>query len=134
LLVDDTNFAEITKTFWLMGEGFADEVVVARDGAEAIDYLFRPGRGAPEMPCVVFLDLNMPRLGGFGVLEKMRKEEGTRFVPVVILTSSDHPHDVLRAYESGTSSYGDKLHDGAPWHEVVRYWAEVNLTPYLLVR
>jgi two-component system, response regulator len=85
------------------------------------------------MPCLVLMDLNMPRLDGFGVLKKMRGAERTRFIPVVMLTSSDHLEDVRMAYDLGANSYLDKLSDGILWHEGVRtvacYWAEMNVTP-----
>jgi two-component system, response regulator len=113
LVDDDARFAKLTKAFLLIGEGDTNEVLVARDGAEAIEYLFQSGRDASEMPCLVLLDLNMPRLGGFGVLKKMREAERTRFIPVVMLTSSDHPEDVRMAYELGANSYLDKLSDGS---------------------
>jgi two-component system response regulator len=107
------------------------------DGVEAIDYLLSPERSAADMPHLVLLDLNMPRLDGFEVLEKMRREERTRFIPVVMLTSSDHPEDVRRAYELGANSYLDKLSDKSRWDETVptvaRYWAGMNVTPYSLV-
>jgi two-component system, response regulator len=137
LVDDDARFAELTKTFLLKGEEGTNEVVVAHDGVEAIEYLLQSGRGASQMPCLVLLDLNMPRIDGFGVLEKMRQEERTRFIPVVMLTSSEHPEDVRMAYELGANGYLDKLSDGVPWHEgvrtVVRYWARMNVTPHSLV-
>ena len=118
-------------------DGLADSVVLARDGVEAIDYLLSPERSAADMPHLVLLDLNMPRLDGFEVLEKMRREERTRFIPVVMLISSDHPEDVRRAYELGANSYLDKLSDNSRWDEMVptvaRYWAGMNVTPYSLV-
>jgi CheY-like chemotaxis protein len=136
LLVEDHPVsAELAVTF-LRGEGFTDEVVVARNGVEAIDYLFDPERSAEEMPRLVLLDLNMPRLDGFGVLKKMRQEERTKFVPVVMLTSSDYPGDVRRAYELGANGYLDKLPDGVRWDEkvraAVRYWVRMNVIPYSL--
>lgn len=138
LLVEDSpEYAELAASL-LWREGFTDdEVVVARDGVEAIDYLYSPERSAEEMPRLVLLDLNMPRLDGFGVLRKMRQEERTRFVPVVMLTSSDHPEDVCRAYELGANGYLDKFSDEVRWDEMVRaavrYWVRMNLTPYSLV-
>ena len=138
LLVEDSpEYAELAASL-LWREGFTDdEVVVARDGVEAIDYLYSPERSAEDMPRLVLLDLNMPRLDGFGVLRKMRQEERTRFVPVVMLTSSDHPEDVHRAYELGANGYLDKFSDEVRWDEMVRaavrYWVRMNLTPYSLV-
>jgi two-component system, response regulator len=132
--VDDTaNFAELTKAILLQGEGVTDEVVLVRDGVEAIEYLFHPERAAQDMPGLVLLDLSMPRMDGFGVLSKMRAAERTRFVPVVILTSSVHPEDVRSAYGLGANGYLDKLSDGAGWNETVltvaRYWLGMNITP-----
>jgi two-component system, response regulator len=137
LVDDDARFAELTKTYLLKGEEGTNALVVARDGVEAIEYLFHPGRDASEMPGLVLLDLNMPRLNGLEVLKKMREAEETRFIPVVMLTSSDHPEDVRTAYEWGANSYLDKLSDGIPWYEgvqtVARYWLGMNVTPNSLV-
>jgi two-component system, response regulator len=136
LVEDDPRSAELVMTF-LRLEGFTDEVVVARDGVEATEYLYSPERSAEDMPRLVLLDLNMPRLDGFEVLKKMRADERTRFVPAVMLTSSDHPEDVPTAYELGANGYLDKLSDKVRSDEMVRtvarYWAGMNLTPYSLV-
>lgn len=136
MVEDDPRSAELSVTF-LQVEGFADEVVLARDGVEAINYLLSPERSAAEMPRLVLLDLDMPRLNGFEVLKRMRADERTRFVPVVMLTSSDRPEDVLRAYELGANSYLDKLSGGVRWDEMVRtvarYWVKMNVSPYSLV-
>jgi two-component system response regulator len=129
LVDDDARFAELTKTFLLKGEG-TNEVVIARDGVEAIEYLFHPERGPSEMPDLVLLDLNMPQMDSFGVLRKMRAAERTMFVPVVMLTSSS-------AYCLGANGYLDKLSDRVPWNEMVqtvaRYWLGMNVTPNSLV-
>src|SRR5215213_6945696 len=134
LVDDDANFAELTKAFLLHGEGAANEVVIARDGVEAVEHLFNPGGVAPEeMPGLVLLDLNMPRMDGFWVLRKMRAAERTRFIPVVILTSSVDLEDVRMAYTLGANGYLDKLSEGMPWDELVRsvarYWLGINITP-----
>jgi two-component system, response regulator len=136
LVDDDANFAELTKAFLLQDEGIANEVVLARDGVEAVEHLLNPGRAAPEMPGLVLLDLNMPRMDGFWVLRKMRAAELTRFIPVVIMTSSVDPEDVSIAYTLGANGYLDKLSDGMPWDELVRtvarYWLGMNITPHSL--
>ena len=138
LLVEDSPVSVELATGVLRAEGFNDEVVVARDGVEAIEYLFSPERSAEDMPRLVLLDLNMPRLDGFGVLKKMRQEERTKFVPVVMLTSSNYLDEVRRAYELGANGYLDKLSDGVRWDEMVRaavrYWVNMNVTPYSLAR
>jgi two-component system response regulator len=133
LVDDDANFAELTKACLLHGDGVANEVVIARDGVEAVEHMFHPERAAPEMPGLVLLDLNMPRKDGFWVLRKMRAAERTRFIPVVITTSSVDPEDVRMAYALGANGYLDKLSDGMPWLELVRsvarYWLGMNITP-----
>ena len=133
LVDDDANFAELTKACLLHGDGVANEVVIARDGVEAVEHMFHPGGAAPEMPGLVLLDLHMPRMDGFWVLRKMRAAERTRFIPVVITTSSVDPEDVRRAYALGANGYLDKLSDGMPWLELVRsvarYWLGMNITP-----
>jgi two-component system, response regulator len=134
LVDDDANFAELTKACLLHTEGVANEVVIARDGVEAVEDLFHPGRAAPEeMPALVLLDLNMPRMDGFWVLRKMRAAESTRFIPVVIMTSSIDPEDLRMAYTLGANGYLDKLSEGMPWDELVRtvarYWLGINITP-----
>jgi CheY-like chemotaxis protein len=135
---DDANFAELTKAILLQGEGVTDEVLLARDGIEAIEYLFHPRRAATDMPGLVLLDLSMPRMDGFRVLSKMRAAERTMFVPVVILTSSVHPEDVRSAYGLGANGYLDKLSDEVSWDEMVqttaRYWLGMNITPNSFAR
>ena len=137
MLVEDNPVSAELALGFLRMEGFTDEVVVARDGVEAIDYLFHPEQGAEEMPRLVLLDLNLPRLDGFGVLKKIRQAERTKFIPVILLTASNHPDDVRRAYELGANGYLDKLSNGMRWDEMVRaaarYWVRMNLTPYSLV-
>ena len=117
----------------LQNEGVANEVVLARDGVEAVEHLFHPGRAAPQMPDLVLLDLNMPRMDGFWVLRKMRAAERTRFIPVVIMTSSVDPEDVSMAYTLGANGYLDKLSNGMPGDELVRtvarYWVGMSITP-----
>jgi CheY-like chemotaxis protein len=136
LVEDNPVSAELALDFLRM-EGFTDEVVVARDGVEAIDHLFHPEQSAEEMPRLVLLDLSLPRLDGFGVLKKIRQAERTKLIPVVMLTASNHPDDVRRAYELGANGYLDKLSNGMRWDEMVRaaarYWVKMNLTPYSLV-
>jgi two-component system response regulator len=133
LVDDDAKFAELTRTILLEGEEVTDEVVLARDGVEAIEYLFHPKRAATQMPSLVLLDLSMPRMDGFRVLSKLRAAEQTMFIPVVILSSSVHPEDVRSAYGLGANGYLNKLSDEVPWHEMIRatarYWLGMNITP-----
>ena len=132
LVEDDPSIAELAKLQLERAE-FTNEVLVARDGVEAIDYLLGRAREARQMPCLVLLDLHMPRLGGFDVLRRMRSEERTRFVPVM-LSSSGHPEDVRRAYEEGANAYLEKMPGRVPWSEQVltlaRFWLGSNLSPH----
>jgi two-component system response regulator len=111
------------------------EMVVARDGLEALDYLFGEGRFAgrsPELaPKVVLLDLNLPKLNGLDVLQRMRADERTRRVPVVILTSSQEEQDRLQSYNLGANSFVRKpVNFGeflAAAHQLGVYWLDVNV-------
>ena len=137
LVEDNTLTAQLTMACLRKAEGAANEVVLAHDGVEAIDYLFHPELEASEMPGLVLLDLNMPRMDGFEVLRRMRADERTRFVPVVMLASSICAEDVHKAYCLGANGFLDKMSHGAPWHEMVqtaaRYWLRMNVAPNLLV-
>ena len=114
-----------------------NEVVVARDGVEALDYLFgtgpHAGRDLCIMPEVVLLDLKMPRLGGLEVLRRIRADERTRFLPVVVLTSSDEEKDMIDSYHYGVNSYIRKPVDFEQFTEAVRqlslYWMVLNQCP-----
>jgi two-component system response regulator len=137
LVEDNTLSAQLTMACLRKAEGAAIEVVLAHDGVEAIDYLFDPELEASEMPGLVLLDIGMPQMDGFEVLRRMRADERTRFVPVVMLSSSIRAEDVHRAYSLGANGYLDKMSHGAPWHEMVqtaaRYWLRMNVTPNSLV-
>jgi two-component system, response regulator len=133
LVEDDPSIAELAKLQLEQAE-FTNEVVLARDGVEAIDYLFEGGREAHQMPCLVLLDLHMPRMDGLEVLRRMRSSALIRFVPVVMLSSSDHPDDVRGAYEEGANAYLEKVSERVPWPEQVltlaRFWLGLNLSPH----
>jgi two-component system response regulator len=111
------------------------EMVVARDGLAALDYLFAEGPHAgrdPERdPKVVLLDLNLPKLNGLDVLQRMRADERTRRVPVVILTSSQEEQDRLQSYNLGANSFVRKpVNFGeflAAAHQLGVYWLDVNV-------
>ncbi|MGE5571839.1 MAG: response regulator [Bacteroidota bacterium] len=111
-----------------------NEVVVARDGQEALDYLASAGDPTcPDprpMPRVVLLDLKLPKVGGLEVLRRMRADEKTRLVPVVILTSSNEERDVIEGYSLGANSYVRKPVDFTHFMEAIRqlgvYWLLLN--------
>jgi len=105
----------------------------ARDGVEALAYLLPAETGKPPdhpLPIAVLLDLKLPRVGGLQVLERVRAEARTRLLPVVVLTSSSHPADVVSSYQHGCNSYVRKPVDFARFLEVVRqlgsYWLDLN--------
>ena len=116
-----------------------NEVVVVRDGLEALDYLFCGGayadRPAGEMPEVVLLDLNLPKLHGLEVLKRLRADERTRLLPVVVLTSSREDQDIVRSYHLGANSYVRKPVDFAQFVDAARqlglYWLVLNERPQM---
>jgi two-component system, response regulator len=114
----------------------ANDIVVAGDGEEAIDYLFATGGHAgrdPVMPQVVLLDLKLPKLDGLGVLRRMRADERTRRLPVVIMTSSNEEKDVISGYNLGANSFVRKPVDFAQFVEAAKllglYWLVMNEPP-----
>ena len=114
-----------------------NEVVVANDGFEALEYLFGTGRyegrDPRDVPALILLDLNMPRIGGIEVLRKVREDERTRYVPVVILTSSSEEEDIIASLENGANSYVRKPVDFSHFIEQVQrlhvYWLLVHESP-----
>ncbi|HEX2677420.1 MAG TPA: response regulator [Polyangiales bacterium] len=114
-------------------------VFVVRDGQEALDYLFAQGthanRDATDLPRIVLLDLNLPKLGGLDVLRAMRSNERTRRLPVVVLTSSTEENDVLRSYDLGANSYVRKPVDFSHFLDAAKqlgqYWLVLNHAPPL---
>jgi two-component system response regulator len=112
----------------------ASQIVIARNGAEALDYLFATGahaaRDARQQPQLVLLDLKLPKLDGLEVLKRIRADERTRRLPVVVLTSSDDDHDVGASYDLGASSYVRKPVDspsfGAAMEQLGLYWLVLN--------
>ncbi len=114
-----------------------NEVIVVRDGAEALDYLFSTGafagRPAGDMPEVVLLDLNLPKLHGLEVLKRLRADDRTRLLPVVVLTSSREDQDIIRSYHLGANSYVRKPVDFAQFVDAARqlglYWLVLNERP-----
>ncbi|MBL3601724.1 MAG: response regulator [gamma proteobacterium endosymbiont of Lamellibrachia anaximandri] len=137
LLVEDNADDEALTLRALRKNNIANEVVVARDGVEALDYLFAAGdyagRDIDDLPQVILLDLNLPRLNGLDVLKRLRDHSATRRVPVVILTSSDEESDLIASYNLGANSYIRKPVDFTRFIEAVGqlglYWLVLNLVP-----
>jgi two-component system response regulator len=109
LLVEDNPSDEALTLRALKKSGIKNDVIVTRDGAEALDYLFCTGgfsnRNQLDPPAVILLDLNLPKIGGLDVLRRIRENPETKLLPVVILTSSDEEEDRLSGYEFGANSF-----------------------------
>ncbi len=137
LLVEDNEQDELLVLRALGKIHLANRVDVVRDGQQAIDYLHAEGefagRAGEPPPAVVLLDLNLPRLSGLEVLDRLRADPRTRLLPVVILTSSDEDRDRLRSYEGGANSFVRKPLDFNEFAETVArlgfYWLATNEPP-----
>lgn len=137
LLVEDSSSDEELTLRALKKSNIANRVVVTRDGAEALDYLFAQGafadRDPRDLPQVVLLDLNLPKIGGLEVLRRIRADERTKLLPVVILTSSREDKDLLVGYASGANSYVVKPVDFTQFADAVRqlgmFWLVINQPP-----
>jgi two-component system response regulator len=134
LLVEDNPKDEMLTLRALKKSHVANEIVVVRDGAEALDYLFAEGEHAGrDQPAVVLLDLKLPKIEGLEVLRRIREDARTRLLPVVILTSSDEEKDMVAGYELGANSYVRKPVSFADFSRAVadlgRYWLITNELP-----
>jgi CheY-like chemotaxis protein len=109
LLVEDNSTDEKLTVLAFKKCGVSNEIVVVRDGAAALDYLFATGkhadRDATLLPTVILLDLKLPRIDGLEVLRRIRADERTKLVPVVVLTASREDEDILRSYSLGANAY-----------------------------
>jgi two-component system response regulator len=137
LLVEDNESDELLTLRAFKRSNILNEVVVVRDGSEALDYLFakgvHAGRDASALPALVLLDLNLPRIDGLGVLRAIRADNRTGLLPVVVLTSSKEDEDVVRSYELGANAYVRKPVDFVQFSEAARtlglFWLMVNEAP-----
>jgi two-component system response regulator len=134
LLVEDSAVDEELTLLALRRAKIVHDVVVARDGAEALDYLFATGAHAnrgDELPRIVLLDLNLPKLGGIQVLHRIRRDARMKTLPVVMLTSSNEDRDLADSYDGGANSYIVKPVDGTQFAEAVKqlalYWLTLNV-------
>ena len=131
LLVEDNPDDEELTVMALKGAGLHNEILVARDGAEALEYLVGSDkRPALEAPALVILDLKLPKMNGFEVLQRTRVIERLRRVPIVVLTSSDTDEDVVRSFDLGANSYVRKPVAFAAFATAVKqlglYWLLLN--------
>jgi len=135
LAEDNENDVELTLNA-LKECRLSNEVEVVRDGAEALDYIYQRGKYAgrgDSLPCVVLLDLKMPRVDGHEVLRQIKSDPVLRHIPVVMLTSSREEKDVLLSYDLGVNAFVVKPVDFDQFIEAIRalgmFWAIVNEPP-----
>ena len=137
LLVEDNPDDEMLALRALKRANTQNTVVVARDGEEALEYVFGTGkfknRDPSETPQVIFLDIKLPKLNGLEVLKNIRKDQRTSLIPIVLLTSSDEERDMVDGYKLGANSYINKPVDFDQFIDQVkvlgRYWLGINKTP-----
>jgi two-component system response regulator len=137
LLVEDDADDELSTRRTLKKNNICNEVVVARDGAEALDYLFvtgaHAGRDPSAMPQMILLDLHLPKVDGLEVLRRIRADERTRLLPTVVFTSSEEQADVIDGYGLGANSYIKKPVDVSEFRAAMgqlgMYWMVLNETP-----
>jgi len=136
LVEDNPDDVDLTRRAFAQSK-ISNKLVVAQDGAEALDYLFASGawagRGEEDDPTVVLLDLKLPKVNGLEVLRNLRADPRTKLIPVIILTSSVEEQDVIRGYDLGCNSYIHKPVDFLQFNDAVRqlslYWLVLNQPP-----
>jgi len=136
LVEDNPDDVELTRRAFARSN-IINQLVVVRDGAEALDYLFAKGvhsdRDAADLPHAILLDLNLPNVSGLNVLRRIRSTEATRRLPVIILTTSTEESDIVSSYDLGANSYIRKPVDFVQFVEAARqlglYWLVLNERP-----
>jgi len=137
LLVEDNPDHQELTLMTLAENNVLNEIAVANDGIEALDYLYgtgkHAGRDPRDAPALILLDLKLPKIGGIEVLKRVREDERTRYVPVVILTSSSEEEDIVASLQGGANSYVRKPVDFGQFVEQVHrlqvYWMLVHEPP-----
>lgn len=137
LLIEDNPDDADLAMLAFKESGIGESAVVARDGQEALDYLLHDGAlngcRAQDLPKVILLDLNLPRVDGFEVLKRLRNHPLTRCLPVVVLSSSREESDLERSYQLGANSYIQKSLDFSRFVHAIKqmseYWLSLNMVP-----
>ena len=131
LLVEDNPDDEALTLRALKRNNILNEIIVAHDGAEALDHLFTDGRADAAPPGLILLDLKLPKVDGLEVLRRIRADERTQFIPVVVLTSSKEQEDVLASYRGGANAYVRKPVKFSDFAEAVStlgmFWLLLNV-------
>ncbi len=142
LLVEDNLNDEKLTVLALRKSNVVNQIMVARDGAEALDYLYGSGkyegRDTSNVPAVVLLDLKLPKLDGLEVLKRIRSEKQTRCLPVVVLTLSSEERDIIESYNLGANSYVRKPVDFNEFMDAAKqlglYWMLLNVPPIARIK
>lgn len=142
LLVEDNADDELLALRAFRKNGIQNPVVVARDGVEALEYLFGSGVDSDSrenvMPSLILLDLNLPKVNGLEVLRRLRTDDRTKYLSVVILTTSNEDKDMISSYDLGANSYVRKPVEFGAFTEAVKqigaYWLGLNEPPPVVVR
>ena len=133
LLVEDDPDHEALAIRALRKSNVANEIKVARDGEEAVEYMKAVGNGEARMPQLVLLDLKLPKVEGLDVLRAIRASDKTALLPVVVLTSSDEERDIVASYRLGVNSYIRKPVNFSDFAEATKqlglYWLVLNQCP-----
>jgi len=138
LLVEDNADDELLMLRALKKNGVASRVIVARDGVEALDFLFSTGEykgnNSEALPQLILLDLKLPKLNGHEVLKRLRADQRTKYIPVVVLTSSTEEKDIIASYDLGANGFVQKPVDFNEFVEAANqlgvFWLAVNRTVY----
>ncbi len=137
LLVEDNPDDEELTLLAFKNNKIANLIIVVRDGAEAMEFLFKTGKFADRdlrtNPRLVLLDLKLPKVGGLDVLKKMRSTPATQFLPVVVLTTSNQDEDIVNSYRFGANSFIRKPVEFGKFNEAIKqlgcYWLLLNEVP-----
>jgi len=136
LLVEDNKNDELLALRAFKKAAIKSDIDVARDGAEAMNYLFSDNEETKTIPELILLDLNLPKVNGLEVLKRLKSDQNTSHIPVIVMTSSDEGSDVQNSYLFGANSYIRKPVDFQDFLSLISrltvYWLSLNQSPNVL--